>query len=152
MSDARSTPEGTDPVVAAVVERGGRYLLGRRPAHKRHGGLWEFPGGKLHPGETFADATARELREELGLEVERVGAERFRHADPGSTFVIVFVDVVVGAAGDPRPLEHERIGWFTPRDAGALPLAPSDRAFVESVLLNGRAQSSSTGDDRSEPA
>ncbi len=135
----------TVPVVAAVIERGGRYLLGRRPAHKRHGGLWEFPGGKLHPGETLADATARELHEELGLEVETVGAELFRRRDPGSPFVIVFVEVRV-AAGEPTAIEHERVEWFTPTAAAALPLAPTDRAFVEEVLSGRAAQSSSNAE------
>jgi 8-oxo-dGTP pyrophosphatase MutT (NUDIX family) len=56
-------------VLAAVIRRQDRYLVCRRPAHKRHGGLWEFPGGKLEPGETLLEAARRELREELGAEV-----------------------------------------------------------------------------------
>ena len=50
--------------MAAVIERDGKLLVCRRPGHKRHGGLWEFPGGKLEPGETIVDAARRELDEE----------------------------------------------------------------------------------------
>ena len=60
-------------VIAAVVWRGDRLLVCQRPAHKRHGGLWEFPGGKVEAGESDAAAARRELREELGVEVTAVG-------------------------------------------------------------------------------
>jgi mutator protein MutT len=60
-------------VVAAVIQRNDQYLLCQRPAHKRHGGLWEFPGGKVHDGETDFDAISRELTEELEVGVVRVG-------------------------------------------------------------------------------
>ena len=64
------------PVVAAVIRREGRYLLGRRPGHKRHGGLWEFPGGKLHDGEDAEAAAHRELDEELALAPTRPSCGR----------------------------------------------------------------------------
>ena len=58
-------------VVAAVIERpDGRFLLAQRPAGKVYAGYWEFPGGKVEPGEALAAAIARELHEELGIEVE----------------------------------------------------------------------------------
>ena len=61
-------------VVAAVVRRGDTVLLCRRPLEKRHGGLWEFPGGKVQPGETATQALERELDEELGLELSAAAA------------------------------------------------------------------------------
>ena len=60
-------------VVAAVIRRGDTLLVGRRPEAKRHGGMWEFPGGKIDPGETPEDAARRELAEELALSVTAVG-------------------------------------------------------------------------------
>ncbi len=118
-------------VVAAVVERDGRLLLCRRPAGKRHAGLWEFPGGKLHPGETVTDAARRELAEELGVEVLAVGERLMMLPDPGSAFVIEFHPVKI--AGEPRALEHEALGWFLPEELADLDLAPSDRAFALSI-------------------
>lgn len=119
-------------VLAAVVRRDGRYLVGRRPAHKRHAGLWEFPGGKLKLGESDGAAAVRELREELALEVVAVGRTLFAARDPGSPFVVAFVEVE--ATGRPVALEHDALLWATPAELAALPMAPSDRRFVEEAL------------------
>jgi mutator protein MutT len=121
-------PEAPVPVVAAVIEREGRYLLGKRPEHKRHGGLWEFPGGKLDPGESWTEAAARELDEELGLAVSGMGRTLFEAADPDSRFVIRFIEVEV--KGSPEAREHSSVGWFSPAELAGMPLAPSDAAFV----------------------
>ena len=118
-------------VVAAVVARDGRLLVCQRPAHKRHGGLWEFPGGKCEPGESDADAVVRELREELGVAVRTVGAERFAVRDTGSPFLIAFVPVEI--AGEPVCHEHTALRWGTPDELAQLALAPSDRRFVEAM-------------------
>lgn len=115
-------------VVAAIIERHGRLLVCRRPEHKRHGGLWEFPGGKVEPGESHADALRRELREELAVEVVDVGEVVFSRADPGSPFVIDFVPVTI--EGEPRALEHSALAWVAPEGLGDYALAPSDWEFV----------------------
>jgi 8-oxo-dGTP diphosphatase len=126
-------------VLAAVIGRDGRWLLCRRPAHKRHGGCWEFPGGKLEPGEDLCRAAARELCEELQVKVEGCGDRLYRRRDPGSPFVIEFVEVSI--SGEPVPLEHDEVRWVTPADAAVLPLAPADRDFV-AAWLGGRLSSS----------
>lgn len=115
-------------VVAAVVERRGRLLLCRRPAGKRHAGLWEFPGGKLLPGESIPEAARRELAEELAVEVLAVGERLFELPDPGSPFVVEFYPVEI--AGEPVALEHEAVIWVRPEDLAGMDLAPSDRAFA----------------------
>lgn len=121
--------DGSIRVVAAVIQRGDTLLVCQRPHHKRHGGLWEFPGGKCEPGEPDVDAIARELAEELGVQVASVGAELFAMADEGSPYVIAFLPVAI--AGEPTCLEHAALMWDAPARLLQLPLAPSDRRFVE---------------------
>lgn len=115
-------------VLAAVIERDGRWLVGRRPEGKRHGGLWEFPGGKLHRGETLLDAARRELAEELALRALSLGRTLFTARDGDAPFVIDFTEVVV--AGAATAIEHSEIAWLGLPELEALPLAPADRAFV----------------------
>lgn len=127
--DAAARESETIDVLAAVIREGTRYLVCRRPAGKRHAGLWEFPGGKIAPGESREDAAARELREELDLKFLRAEESRFSFRDPGSPFVIHFMEVE--AAGQPHPTEHDEIRWVSGPDLLDLTLAPADRAFAE---------------------
>lgn len=120
---------GRRVVVAAVVEREGRYLIGRRPRHKRHGGLWEFPGGKVLEGESFLEAARRELGEELGVRVLSCGEPRAREPDPASGFLICFVPAEI--EGEPVAREHDEVAWAAPGELPSYPLAPADRAFAE---------------------
>jgi 8-oxo-dGTP pyrophosphatase MutT (NUDIX family) len=115
-------------VVASVVERNGTFLVCERPAHKRHGGLWEFPGGKVEPAESDFEAVERELLEELGVGVSSVGPVVFSIADPGSPFVIEFLPVEI--EGEPQALEHSAISWVGEKELLSLPLAPSDLQFA----------------------
>ena len=119
-------------VVAAVIERDGKLLVCQRPAHKRHGGLWEFPGGKVEPGEDDRSALRRELSEELLVDVLDVGAELFRNDDHGSTFTIAFIPTTI--AGEPQAIEHDAIAWASWEAVADMALAPSDRRFVQHVL------------------
>jgi mutator protein MutT len=118
-------------VLAAVISDGGRYLVGRRPNHKRHGGLWEFPGGKIESGESDLDAARRELREELDVEVKTVLPAVFVAHDDNSEFVIEFMPTVI--TGQPQPIEHSALVWATETELVAMELAPSDRRFAESL-------------------
>jgi 8-oxo-dGTP diphosphatase len=122
-------------VIAAVVARGDALLVCRRPPHKRHGGLWEFPGGKCEPGERDEDTARRELHEELGVEVLGTGAEEFAIEDPGSPFHIAFVPTRI--AGEPTCHEHTALRWATLAELATLPLAPSDRRYVEFLAARG---------------
>jgi mutator protein MutT len=118
-------------VVAAAIERAGAYLLGRRPAGSNIAGRWEFPGGKVRRGETPEAALARELSEELAIEVE-VGPRlhSLEHAYPHLNITLeLFACRIV--AGEPRALYHEEIGWFTPQALEHMPVAPSNHPFLE---------------------
>lgn len=123
------TAENVQHVVVAVIEHDGRYLLCRRPEHKRHGLLWEFPGGKLEPEESHFDAARRELKEELNLELEKLGDLLFSVKDPGSPFVIDFMRAVV--RGTPELLEHSELSWVTVSELQSFSLAPTDQRFAE---------------------
>jgi 8-oxo-dGTP diphosphatase len=115
-------------VLASVVQRESRLLVCLRPPHKRHGGLWEFPGGKLEPGETDLQAARRELEEELGVHVTGVGPVEYSVEDPGSDFVIDFLPVKI--EGEPVCLEHSDLAWVTEEELDGLDLAPSDRRYA----------------------
>jgi mutator protein MutT len=116
-------------VLACIITRDTRCLVGLRPAHKRHGNLWEFPGGKVEPGESDLEAVRRELREELAVEATGIGRVAFSTRDPGSEFEIHFLPVEI--AGEPESIEHIELRWATPGELLQLPLAPSDRRFAE---------------------
>ncbi len=119
-------------VMAAVISREDCVLVCRRPLDKRHGGMWEFPGGKCEPGESDAAAIERELREELAVSVTSVGPAWAEIADPLSEFVIVFAPVCID--GEPACIEHAEIRWVVVGELSNLNLAPSDRAFVQKWL------------------
>lgn len=126
------------PVIAAVIRRGDRYLVGRRPEDKRHGGLWEFPGGKMHDGEDMLTAADRELSEEMGIRAVAAGRALFSASDGGSPFVIHFVEIHI--EGEPEAHEHSEVGWFTPAELAGLPLAPADRRFAATLALDGEGE------------
>lgn len=109
-------------------------MICRRPLDKRHGGLWEFPGGKVEPGETLLAAATRELSEELGLSVTQIGEVEFSVSEEGSEFVIHFAAVEVN--GVPEPLEHIALEWLTVQELLQLSLAPSDLQFVQHLANN----------------
>src|SRR5690348_10325270 len=109
-------------VLAAVVTHQHKYLVCQRPLGKRHGGLWEFPGGKLEHGESLHDAAKRELIEELNVAAVSVGEPIFSVHDQGSPFVIEFVPCEI--AGTPTCLEHTDLRWASLDEIQHLDLAP----------------------------
>ena len=119
-------------VLAAVIERNKRYLICKRPEHKRHGGLWEFPGGKIEEGESDHDAALRELQEELAVTVTAVNEAVFKRQDEGSVFSIEFMPVEI--VGEPQEIEHTAHCWVRAEDLLSYNLAPSDRFFVQKLL------------------
>lgn len=124
--------QGQRTVIAAVIERNGAFLLCRRPLDKRHGGLWEFPGGKVEEGETLLQAAQRELEEELALRATAAGIVRFSILDQASGHLIQFVDVQT--EGEPELVEHMDLAWTKAADLLSLDLAPSDRSFAQFIL------------------
>jgi len=123
--------EGPILVVAAVIRQGEHFLICKRPIHKSHGGLWEFPGGKMNPDESIEAALRREIIEELGVDVISTGAVLFVGQEPESEFEIHFVEVII--SGEPRPLEHERFEWTLPNQFKIYSMAPMDLKFAEQL-------------------
>ncbi len=121
-----SGPSRRVRVVGALVERGGKVLVTRRRAEQVRGGLWEFPGGKVEPGETDREALARELREELGVDPD-VGGHFLTH-------VHAYPDCVVELAvyrctiGTQRPVSRDvdQIAWVSRADLLERRLTPPD--------------------------
>lgn len=101
-------------VVAGLLTRAGRVLIARRPEDDPLGAVWEFPGGKLEPGESPADALARELTEELGI-VAEIGAEveRIDHDYPHLRLTLI-VHWVTRFVGEPRGLAGQAVAWVAP--------------------------------------
>lgn len=122
---------GEQRVVAAVMMRDNRYLVAQRPLHKHHGGLWEFPGGKMVPGETTAAALARELMEELALPMLECGPSLHCEHDSASGLLIEFM--VATVVGEPQRLEHCALAWCSLEELAQLQLAPADARFVEKL-------------------
>ena len=117
-------------VAAGIVPRGDRYLLQRRPSGTHMAGYWEFPGGKLEEGETPAAALAREMREELGVEIDGVRPLWvIRHAYDDREVELHFLAARI-AAGEPRALHADAIGWYAPAAMPGLPILPADLEIV----------------------
>lgn len=124
-------------VVAAMIRDGERALLCRRPEGKNLGGKWEFPGGKIEPGETGEAAIAREIREELGVEIE-VGAKlaAVTQEYPGRTVRLALYGARV-LRGAPRMLEHSDMRWVPLEELCGFDLCPADRQLIERLGLAG---------------
>ena len=99
-------------VVAAILEREGKILICRRTPQQSHPLKWEFPGGKIEPGETPHAALTRELHEELGI-LDAAGEEilRYRFAYPGKSPILLIFLRVVSYTGEPRNLIFHEIRW-----------------------------------------
>lgn len=134
-------------VAGAVTDGRGRVLIAQRPAGKHLAGRWEFPGGKLEPGETRVQGLARELREELGIEI--VGSPRplmrVRHAYP---FGAVLIDmwVVSRYRGEPTGLDGQQLRWCSQHELATARLLPADRPIVKVLRLPERLRRISTRD------
>ena len=118
-------------VVAAVIERDGRVLIGQRKPGDRHPLKWEFPGGKVEPGETPEQATIRELEEELAIRA-RVQAEirRYEYQYPGRSPILLIFYRVLEFSGEPQNLEYEQIRWEVPQHLGVYDFLEGDADFI----------------------
>ena len=127
-----------DVAAAVILRNDGRFLLTRRPPGKVYAGYWEFPGGKVERGEALPTALARELHEELGLDVTRaypwiVQSYVYPHAHVRLHFFRV-----LGWRGDPHPREEQALAWAAVHDLGVAPLLPANGPVLRALALPDR--------------
>ncbi len=123
-------------VAAAVIERAdGSFLLAQRPAGKVYAGYWEFPGGKLEPGELPQRALARELHEELGIDVELAYPWITREYVYPHGHVRLNFFRVVSWKGEPHPREDQAIAWQARAGPMAQPMLPANAPVLASLAL-----------------
>lgn len=126
-------------VVAGALEGpGDTWLMHRRPLEKHHGGLWEFPGGKVEETEIPVKALIRELREELGVEIAEVDCNPLIFAEERGgereSPVVILLYNVTRWEGEPAALEGGEIGWFAPDEIAELAKPPLDQQLVAAMF------------------
>lgn len=127
---------GPKPVIlvaaAALIDPDGRVLLAQRPAGRSMAGLWEFPGGKVEPGETPEQALIRELHEELAIDVSASCLAPFTfasHAYP-DFHLLMPLYVCRRWQGIVRPREGQAVKWLRPAQMADVPMPPADKPLV----------------------
>jgi 8-oxo-dGTP diphosphatase len=129
-------PGGAKPLLlvaaCALIDADGRVLLARRPEGKKMAGLWEFPGGKLHGGETPETALIRELKEELGIDVSAACLAPFAFASHqyDSFHLLMPLYLCRRWKGTPRPKENQTLSWVRPQKLADYPMPPADRPLI----------------------
>ncbi len=118
-------------VAAGVVFRGGKLLITQRMPHDHLGGLWEFPGGKREPGESFENCLHRELMEELAIEVEIVGLiEAVDHPVPDGKIHLRFFHCR-WLRHEPSPIACQALAWIEPGQLGDYSFPAADAGLLD---------------------
>jgi 8-oxo-dGTP diphosphatase len=123
-----------DAAAGIIVRDDGRFLLGQRPQGSFYPGYWEFPGGKVEPGESPAGALSRELDEELGLRVERLYPWLVRTHDYEHAHVRLHFFEVAQWRGEIDAHVHDALAWALPNDAPA-PMLPANGPVLKALAL-----------------
>jgi A/G-specific adenine glycosylase len=137
MTESRAAVPHKSIGVAVIWSESGQVLIDRRPQEGLLGGLWEFPGGKIEPGETVEDCIMREIREELGI-VIAVG-DRLTTIDHAYTHFRVTLNVFHcrHISGEPQPLECDEIRWVNVDELEQFPFPKANVQIIEAIRLSG---------------
>ena len=137
MSDFNFMPASDMPllVTAAIVVQNGKILLTRRPQDKRHPGMWEFPGGKVDPGESPEEALRRELFEELGVAaaVDRIFEVVHYRYEWGAVLILAYSCTIVSG-----PLKNLGVAehlWVLPGELPHFEILPADQPIVDRLSI-----------------
>ena len=123
-------------VTCAVSVRDGFILATRRGKDMDHAGLWEFPGGKLHPGESYEECLIREIKEELNVTVRITGElipSEFQYPQKRIKLIPFWAEIVEGTL---YSVEHDRVEWFSPSQLMRLAWPGADMPIVEQVIAH----------------
>ncbi len=123
-------------VAAALIDDSGRVLLQQRPPGKPMAGLWEFPGGKIEPGESPESALARELHEELGLTLsgKDLSPIAFASEPLAGRHLLLLLYVARTWQGEPVAHHATELRWVTPAEMRGMPMPPADVPLVEALV------------------
>lgn len=121
-------------VAVGVIQKNRTILVCQRKKGSRYGLKWEFPGGKVEPGETLVECLQRELREELSIEIEGIKKIEFQtaHYDDGGTFEVAYCFVST-FHGDPTNNVFEQIRWVTLEELRVLDILEGNRTFIRQL-------------------
>ena len=122
--------------VGILIDDGGRVLITRRENSAHQGGLWEFPGGKVEPSESIAEALSRELHEELGVFVEAAEPFMVIDHDYGDKQVRLDVYHVTRWQGEARGLEGQPLAWKLPVELIGWPFPAANTPILERLLAH----------------
>ena len=124
-----------EAAAAVILQPDGRFLLGRRPEGKPYASYWEFPGGKIEPGETAAQALVRELHEELGIEADRYTPWITREFVYPHAHVRLHFFRVSGWRGEIRDIHHDALAWKTAEKVDVEPMLPANVPVLRGLTL-----------------
>lgn len=142
MTDSRATTGSAHKdrrlllvVAVALIDRDGRVLISKRPEGKQLAGLWEFPGGKLDPGETPEDALVREVREELGVELcrECIAPLTFASHSYDDFHLLMPLYICRTWEGEIAPQEGQDIAWVRAIRLQDYPMPPADQPLIPAL-------------------
>jgi 8-oxo-dGTP diphosphatase len=123
---------------AALIDASGRVLITQRPSHKQLGGLWEFPGGKVEPGEAPEHALVRELREELDLTVEPSALDPFAFASHAYSDFHLLMPLYAVRRWEGAPVAHpqaaQALAWVKPAELRDYSMPPADAVLVDRLI------------------
>jgi 8-oxo-dGTP diphosphatase len=132
-------------VVAAIIERDGKILVGQRTPTQSHPLQWEFPGGKVEPGETPEQALTRELEEELAMHAaESREITRYAFAYPGKNPIELIFLEVTAFEGEPRNLIYHEMRWQPKLSLAELDFLEGDREFLSGIYTGAYGNSNQT--------